>query len=156
MSVYRYSPEEVSLTIAGHRVVGWDRIEIKRNSATFREIKGIGGKNTRVRSLDTSATLVVSIMQTSPSNNVLTDIHLKDSIYGTGRLEVTLKGGSGETLITSVEGYVAGYTDAIYTDNIEYRPWVINLQSTDDFFINGNAAPDESFIQEVLERFNLI
>lgn len=154
--VYTYDPEEVTLTFGGYQAVGWDKITIKRNSPTFKFVQGINGKHTRVQTTDTSAIITISIMQTSPTHDVLSRVHAEDIINGSGRLQVTLKDGSGSSLFTSIEAYLEGYPEAVYSDNIEYYQWNIICQSTEDFLLGGNVTASESFISDTLKRFDLI
>ena len=99
MQVTTYSPQDVKLVIGGYTIVGWDSITISRLQETFKVIRGIRGKHTRASSGDTSATLTVSLVQTSPSNSFLTEIHRLDEERGTGRLELTLKDNSGTSVL---------------------------------------------------------
>lgn len=154
--VYTYDPEDVVLNFGGYQAVGWDKITIKRNSPSFTFIKGINGKNTRVATFDTSATIIFAVIQTSPTNEVLSRVHEEDIINGSGRLEVTLKDGSGQSLFSSIEAYIPEFPEVVYSDNIEYYQWTIICQSTEDFHIGGNVSPSESFISDALKRFDLI
>ena len=65
--VYTYSPSEVQLTFGGYTVTGWQSISITRSVDAFKPVRGIRGKHTRVRSIDTSCTITVTILQTSMS-----------------------------------------------------------------------------------------
>lgn len=154
--VYTYNPEKVQLVLGGYTVVGWNQISIKRSVPVFKIVKGINGKHTRVKDPDTSALITVGVMQTSDANDVLSRTLELDSINGTGRIELTLKDGSGDSVFNSVEGFIIGYPEIVYSDQIAFNQWTIACLSTDGYYVAGNASPSESQITDILERFNLI
>lgn len=154
LEVNTYTPSDVILIFGGYRAEGWDRITISRSVEAFRPVKGIRGKHTRIRDLDTSATIVLSVMQTSPTNDYLSGILEEDFIQGTGRLEITLKDSSGESRFSSVEAYITGFPETTYAEDIEYRSWNIFCQTTDSYHLSGNEKPSNDLIREALRLFN--
>lgn len=145
--IFTYSPREVQLIIAGYKVSGWESITLTRAVDGFTPVRGIRGKNTRVRNTDTSATLTVPVMQTELSNEVLNSIHSQDLQLGSGRLEITLKDGSGTSVFSSNEGYILGYPAITYSGGIEYREWRIFCQTTSTFEVGSNV---ESGVGDIL------
>lgn len=143
LSVFTYTPSEVKLIVGGYVVTGWEAISIRRNKRIFNPVEGIRGKNTRVKNLDTSATIAVPLIQTSQSNDVFSEILRLDSINGTGRISLTLKDRSGNSIFSSTEAYITDYPEASYTDDIETRNWTIYCQSTSDYAVNGNASTSD-------------
>lgn len=148
--VFEYSPQQVSLIIAGYEIKGWQTIRIARRVKTFQPIYGIRGKNTRVRNLDTSAIITLPIIQTSQSNDVLSDILALDSVRKTGRLAIMLKDGSGQSVFSSVEAYIDGFPETGYSGDIEMRLWTIQCQSTNSYHVGGNASAQESLLNDLL------
>lgn len=140
-TVVTYSPKDVSLVIAGYQITGWQTISIKREIKGFNNIRGIRGKNARVRNRDSSARLIFSIQQTAQSNEVLSYIHELDLEQGTGRLVITLKDNSGKSVFSSTEAYITGYADVVNTANLELRTWEIFCQTTGSYLIAGNVRP---------------
>lgn len=138
MSIATYTPGNITLTIAGHVVEGWDSITVKRNSASFRHIPGIRGSNTRVRIKDSSATLTVEVAQTSNTNTIFSQIHQLDISQGTGRLELMLRDPDGDYVFQSNTGYIEGYPESGFSGDIQTRTWTINCQAS-SLFVGGNA-----------------
>lgn len=130
MEVKTYSPSDVHMTFGGIVVSGWDSISIMRRSQTFRTIKGIRGKNTRVRDRDTSATIEVVLAQSSDINYILDTVAEMDSIYGTGRLEITIKDRNGEEVFYTSEAFIEKPSDKIYDDDLQTRTWTIQCLSS--------------------------
>ena len=153
LEVYTYTPSDVYLIFAGYTAIGWDKITIERSSPVFRHIQGIRGKHTRVRDDDTSCTITLSVMQTSPANEYLSEILALDNKNGTGRMEVSLKDTSGNSKFYSVEAYITGYPSTSFSEDIEYRSWTIFCQTTEYFHVGGNEKPSGSLIKEALRLF---
>ena len=151
--VFTYNPGDVILTIGSYQVRGWDEISIERITKSFRLVKGIRGKHTRIKDSDTSAILTISLMQVSPSNDVLSEIHRLDLIEGTGRIELSLDDKSGNSSFSSAEAFIEGYPRKVFKDSIEYVVWTIQCQSTDDFLVGGNSRPDNALINEAIKLF---
>lgn len=151
-TVNSFSPKDVQLIVAGYVITGWERITITRRVKGFTPIPGIRGKNTRVVSQDTSSTIAVPILQTSQSNEVLSSIHEQDLDKKTGRLPITLKDISGNSIFSSDEGYITGFPSVTYSGGFEYRTWEIFLQRTSSYIIGGNARPSTSLLDGVLNE----
>lgn len=149
--VNTYSPSDVDLIVSGYKIFGWDSISIARNSPGFTPYKGIRGKDSRDRNTSTSATLSLSITSSCPVNTVLSYVHELDLEYGTGRLEITLKDGSGTSRFASSEAYILAYPPASFTGDTEYRLWTIYCQSTSSWTLGGNTKPTTPMFDKITD-----
>src|SRR5690606_18976977 len=140
---------DVLFSIARYNCVGWEEISIDRNSDVFKPIKAIRGGRTRVRDLDTSATVSLTLLQVSPTNDVLTRIVQEDYISGTGRIDLLLKDQSGNSIFGSSEAYIKGFPKVVYRDSVEAVVWVFECQSTDEYFVGGNSRPNNALLDLV-------
>lgn len=154
-NVNTYNPSDVYLIICGHQCESWQEITVERSTPSFKHIKGIRGKHTRVRDVDSSAIITITVMQTSETNDILSEVHRLDIESGTGRLEITLMDKSGTTLISSIEAYIPNYPAKTFSDTIEFIPWTIQCQSTEDFVIGGNSQPSAPLLAEALKRLGI-
>ena len=77
----------------------------------------------------------------------MNSIHTQDLQLGSGRLEITLKDGSGTSVFSSNEAYIVGYPAVTYSGGIEYREWRIFCQTTTTFEVGSNI---ESGIGDIL------
>ena len=137
--VFCYDPAQVQLTFGGYTITGWQSISIARSVDAFKPIRGIRGKHTRVRNADTSCTISIPLLQTSMGNDVLSRIHELDLVNGTGRIELTISDLGGTSVFNSVEAYILGYPEVVYSGEFEYRQWRIFCQSTNTYVVGGNA-----------------
>lgn len=140
-TVNTYSPKDVILTLSGYQFTGWETITISRSVKGFNTIRGIRGKNTRVRNTDTSATITLSLLQSSQGNDVLSSIHEQDLAFGTGRIVLMLKDNSGRSVFSSNEAFITGFPSSTFSGQFEYRSWEIFAQSTSTYTVGGNARP---------------
>lgn len=155
-TVNTYSPTDLSLSFGGYQIAGWDSISIVRNAPSFVTVRGIRGKHTRVPSGDTSATITVSILQTSPSNDVLSEVHRQDIESGTSRLDIMLKDSSGNSVFSSDEAYIVSYPETTYSNGFEYRSWTIYCQTTKSYIVGGNAYPETALFNAALNAIGNI
>jgi hypothetical protein len=147
---YTYSPQNVRLVIGGYIFTGWNNITITRPKS-FLVVKGIRGKHTRVQNPDTSATIVISLMQTSPGNDVFSETLRQDIINGTARIALTLVDKSGSSVFSSNDAYVTGFPSATFSGQFQDRPWELFAQSTTDYNVGGNGQPGNSLATIVSE-----
>lgn len=155
-TVNTYSPKDVILSFGGYEIAGWDNITIARTSPSFVTVKGIRGKHTRVPTGDTSAYISLNILQTSPSNYVLSEVLNQDEINGTGRISLTLKDNSGNSVFSSDEAYITGYPEVVFSGGFEYRSWSLFCQKTDSFTVGGNNYPETSLFNAALNAVSNI
>jgi hypothetical protein len=147
-----YSPKDVILTVGGYQLTGWQSITISRTVKGFTVIRGIRGKNTRVPNVDTSATITISLLQTSQGNDVLSYIHELDLEEGTARIALMLKDNSGRSVFSSNEAYITGYPVATFSGQFEYRSWELFAQSTNTYVVAGNAKPATDLFDRALSE----
>lgn len=150
--VHTYSAKDVILTIGGYQLTGWQSINISRTVKGFTPIRGIRGKNTRVPNVDTSATITISLLQTSQGNDVLSYIHELDLNEGTARIALMLKDNSGRSVFSSNEAYITGYPIATFSGQFEYRNWEFFAQTTNTYVVAGNAKPATDLFDRVLSE----
>lgn len=125
MEVLTYVPSNVVLILSGYELKGWNEIKITRNSPSFRQIRGIRGKNTRTRLKDSSATITIQTLQTELANEVFSLIHQSDIENGTCRLEITLRDMTSSSFFNTTTGYILSYPDMTNGQDISTVNWTI-------------------------------
>lgn len=150
--VATYSPTDVQLVISGYAIQGWNTLSISRTTPEYKMIRGIRGKHTRARSQDTSCSLIVSLSQSSPTNDVFSMILDNDRLTGNGKLKIILKDSSGSSRFESSEAYITGYPTSSYSDGFESRDWTIFCQES-RFHVGGNSNPPTEVVKTL---FNIL
>ena len=149
-SVNTYAPADVTLTLGGYPLTGWNTISLKKNQTGYTPIRGIRGKNTRSRSSDTSATITFSCLQTGEANDIMSDIHRQDLATGNGRIALLLKDTSGSSLFHTSEAFIVDFPETTYSGEFEYRIWTIYcLTSEADWNSGGNLLAPDSLYSKV-------
>jgi len=150
MLIGTFSPKDIVLSINDYQIKDFTDgtfIEVLQNSPSYRAVKGIRGKHTRVHQRDNSGTLKFRMMQTSHQNNVLSEIALDDKINQTGLLLVTLRDVGGDTGIQFTNAYLEGFPNVSYqstsTSPIE---WNINYEHITTYYVGGNKKSVFDFI----------
>lgn len=142
-----FAPNDVTTVITKNNLVhvvgGFSEdsiIQIVPNSARYEKYIGADNSSTRIYKADTSATLTISLQQTSLSNDFLTQLHLEDvdSRDSTGFFQITVKDNSGRTLVNTSSAYIAILPEATFSNGMEIREWGIDTFDTDTY-IGGNS-----------------
>lgn len=145
MDVLTYSPGQVVVSICGYIVDGWSNISVAFNSPVFRQVRGIRGKNTRIRNKDTSATVRISLIQSSVANDVLTNLLSEDRNSGASRLDITIKDNSGTGLFASSTAYIEGFPEMGYSASQSERVWTVLCDASSNVTVGGNAEQGVDF-----------
>lgn len=143
MALFTYVPSKVVIEISGYRVQGHTSVSVSLDNPTFRTVRGIRGRNTRVRDKNTSGVLKLEILQTSQTNDLFSNIVQQDLLYGTGRLVVKVKDESGSSLFFCDNAYLEGFPELSYSGQAGTRTWTINCLSIplNQFTVGGNFKP---------------
>lgn len=140
MEVLSYVPSNVVLLISGLQIEGWNNIRISRNTPTFRQIRGIRGKNTRTRIKDSSATLIIETPQTSLVNEVLSKCLEADLETGAVRLEITLKETTGTSFFSTTTAYITAYPELSYSNSLGSNTWTLSCDESQVFIGCARSA----------------
>ena len=125
-----YAADSVAFIIGGYRVEGWDRISIYYEAPQFKIIKGIRGKNTRVRNPNTAAVIEVELASGNSASNIFESIVNEDMRLGTGNFGVQIKDILGHELFFSSEAFVEGWARKDYEEEASSRVWKIHCLSS--------------------------
>lgn len=135
-----YSPKKVLISFNGVPLSGFADgtfIEVDRASDTFKTEVGSDGEGARTALADKSGTITVTLMQTSASNDVLSNALLTDELTNLGTGACFIKDASGRTLCAAAEAWVMKPAKAGFAKESGSREWVI--ATTDlTMFSGGN------------------
>lgn len=139
MATRTYRPEDVNLSLGTYRITGFTEVRVAQNAKTFRHESGLRGKTTRVKTRDRSGSITISMQQTSPDNDLLSQIVSQDEVNQTGRFELTLTDTSGQSSLIFQYGYFEGYPDMGFSQEGQTREWVFNYQDVVEYSVGGNS-----------------
>jgi hypothetical protein len=104
MGLAEYDPKRVVLTIGGMRILDLAEgahIEVEFDDDDWTKVKGSSGKVIRCRNPDQSASITVTTMPSSPSNDVLSAWAAADKRVGGGVRPLSLQDLNGTSLVTA-------------------------------------------------------
>lgn len=130
LAVYTYSPSDVNIIISGHKVSGWNSVSVQHLAPTFKVIRGIRGKNTRVRNTDTSASVTIAIDQNSVSNSVLESVAMQDAATGNGRLSILISDPNGSGMFYSDTAFIEATPNYTLEGEANDRGWIFHCLSS--------------------------
>lgn len=136
----QYDPKAVTIVYAGQIMTGYDDgtfVTIERNNDMWALKMGADGIGTRAKSNDKSGKVTLTLMQSSPSNDVLSGLAIADENTGAGAAPLLVRDGSGRTVATAAAAWVTKVPSAEFGKEVANRVWILesdNLQ----LFIGGN------------------
>ena len=142
MTVRTYDAKEVVLTLDGIPILGYADgtfISLEREEETYTKVVGADGVVSRAKTNNRSGTLTLTLKQTSPSNEDLSDFLKQDELSNNGVFSVLIKDSISGTRLFSSTGWVQGLPTIEYAKEISDREWAIDLANI-EFDISGNPA----------------
>lgn len=151
MNIATFAPSLTTCIISGYILEGWNKISIARNTPVFRQIRGIRGKNTRVRNRDTSATITFEVYQSSMVNSVFSLCLEQDEISESVRLEIVLTNDSNDIQFSTTTAYVVGYPEVVIDDGLNVMRWQLACEES-NLFAGGAIPATPGVVENGLSR----
>ena len=127
--LYTYSPKDVLINIGGiHQVTGLADgvfVSIKRNIKAMEKARAMDGEVARLYPHEDGWTVELSIMQTSPSNNILGAIYNLDCALKIGKFPFSVKDTKGQTSFFAATAWVEESPAVTFSTGMEIRTWTI-------------------------------
>jgi len=136
-----YDPKDYSLIVGGHIVSGFADgtfMTAARNNDTWTQAVGADGEGARAKSNDKSGTVVLTLMQSSSSNSVLSGFHTADELNNDGQIPVLIKDNNGDTVIAAATAWVRKPSDVELSKEITNREWTIETDKL-EMLVGGNS-----------------
>lgn len=140
-----------------YRVVGFMEDSVVTVTPTVDRMtpyNGADATGARIVSGNTSASIVLTLQQTSPSNDVLTQLHQRDtrSRRNEGLFSVMVKDASGRSVVSARQAYIGKLPEMAFTNGMSVREWTIYAFNA-EMYVGGNSLmlPDEVDALELLE-----
>lgn len=137
-----YSPADIILSVLNHRVQGYAKgafVKVARNAESFKLDVGSLGDATRVRMLDRSGTVTITLQAESPSNDFFSSQMRLDELLGrqTGVFQMTNLNGA--TLHHDNQAFIQKPADDERGDDAGTVEWTIICPNL-DMFLGGAAT----------------
>lgn len=122
-------PGQVVATFKGVNIVGFNDgsfIEVERSEDAFSMHVGATGDVTRVRNRNRTGAVTFTLIQASPTNDLLSAIALDDELNGTGYGPLIIKDLLGGTMYRATEAWIRKYPKGDHAKDATSRQWVID------------------------------
>lgn len=125
-----YDPTQITVSFAGIVVEGYadgEFVRIERDTDDFQDVVGTDGEVSRARSSDLRATVTIILMQTSPSNALLSALRQADldNPGGAGVGPLVIRDRLGTSIHRSDQAWIAKAPDVSYDRTPTPREWKI-------------------------------
>jgi hypothetical protein len=125
-----YTPDAVTASIAGINIEGaadGEWLSLKMVSDQYSDVIGTQGDVARSRSNDYRADVEVTLLQTSPTNDLLSALAEADrnSLNGAGVGSFQIKDNSGRSLYYAAEAWIMKLPDVSFDRTVKERKWTI-------------------------------
>lgn len=128
-----YDPRQVVIDLAGLLIASGfsedSMIKVTQTSKRFESVVGVDGEVTRARLHDRRAVVVVSVMQSSEANDLLSALLNRDSNSpnGAGVGAFLLKDLNGTTELQGSHAWVTGLPETEFGKKVGSRQWEIEV-----------------------------
>lgn len=137
-----YDPALISLVFADQLITGVQDgtfVEVSRDEDSFFLHVGADGEAARARNSNRAGTIKFTLMQSSPSNDVLSALATLDENTGAGVRSAMVKDNSGTTLVQAAQAWIQKTADVTFAkEPSEPREWLIRV--ADLRMLVGGAA----------------
>lgn len=133
-----------AVTLGVHRIRGLapgDSVSIEFDSDAFTKVQGVDGEGYWIKIANTGATMSVSVIASSLSNDVLSGLHLADK-QAPGGLVLPFKAGGGpseRTSLVAARARITKFPPVTWSDSGPVRVWPMGT-TTLRGFIGGVGA----------------
>ena len=127
-----YDPAQIAVSVAGITLKGWadgEMVRIEQDNPAFEDVVGTDGEVTRARTSDWRATATIRLMQSSPSNDLLSALHIldKNTPGGVGVGAFSLRDKNGTTLILAEKCWISKGPDGSWDRTPTEREWIVRI-----------------------------
>ncbi len=140
MGVKTYDPASLSIIFAGIPFEGFADgtiVTVARENPSFTMVTGSDGEGARAKSNDKSGTITVTLLQTSATNALLSELARLDELNGTGIAPIMVKDVSGTSVFQAETAWIEKPADAEFAREITNREWVFKTDNL-DMLVGGN------------------
>lgn len=140
MSNNTYSPADVVVSVNNFILSGYmsgTHITASRAEDSFKFMTGNDRETCRTLSANRSGQIVITLLQTSQSNDFLSALQIADEASGKGQFVTLVKDLYGKTLVGGSECWLTKPADIEFGDDGTGREWTIQVAQL-NMFVGGS------------------
>ena len=142
MSVRTFDAKKVQVIFNGLSISGFADgtfANVEREEQGFTKVTGADGFTSRSKSNNRSGSVTITLLQTSPSNDVLSNILAQDELNANAVYPLTIKDLSGESLYFTSTAWIQKAPTIQYGKEINSVEWIIDCSDL-QMKVAGNAG----------------
>lgn len=125
-----YSPKNVSVSFNGYELQGFAEDEFITATHTNDQasmVVGNDGTVSRAINPDQSGTITLTLKQTSPSNDILSGLAVKDRLQGGVVGALLIRDNFGTTLVAGKDAWIKKTSDVTFGREVGNRVWAFDV-----------------------------
>ena len=129
MATRTYDPCEVIISVGGRPITGFaqtSKVNVERDEDAYTKYIGIDGEVSRAKNCNKSGTVTITLAQTSPSNDLLSELAEADEAANAGVVPVLVRDLNGTSLAAAPDAWVKRLAGANFGKEISDRSWVLD------------------------------
>lgn len=141
--LYTFDFKRVSVIVGGIRIQGFadgEGVSVELDDDLYQKVTGADGDVSRARRNGLAASAKLTLMQTSPSNDILSGFAILDRTLNAGIVPFMIKDLLGTSVIFSAYGWVKKLPAYTAGKELSNREWILDLANVEEF-IGGNNIP---------------
>ena len=146
MSLHTYSPEDITILLAGvipvEGYVEGTFVSIQKDLPPFTSSHTADGTMSRVHRPSASYTVRLALMATSPINDVLTKLMQIDELTKMGKFPILIKDELGTSFFFSATSWVEAPPNLTYDNGMGERDWLIKCSQASVNFGGNDRQSD--------------
>lgn len=138
-----YSPKEVSATYYGYEITGFaedEMIVCEHNADQSEIVVGNDGQATRTINPDASGTITITLKQSSPTNDILSGLAVKDRLDGSVVGPLMIRDNRGTSLSVGTDSVIAKTPAQNFGRTAGNRVWVFKCGQLLNFAGGNNES----------------
>lgn len=140
MAISTFDPKQLIVTWGEFRITGFASgtfVNVARNEDSFTLTVGSDGEGARARSNNNSAQITLTLLQTSLSNQQLSQALFQDELTCNGVRPLLIKNIKGTDLYQAETAWLMKPSDSGFSNEIETREWILE---TDNLRVNVGSG----------------
>ena len=142
MAILHYSPQDVTVSIAGMYLLdGYADgtfVNIVKEVKPFTSMTSMDGNRARVYNKDSGYQVELTLAQSSRSNDILSAIYNIDVATQIGKFPLFIKDNRGTTTFMALTAWVEDIPNVSFGNSLETRTWVLGCSQA-SLAVGGNA-----------------
>lgn len=150
MALLTYVPAQIDVTVAGFiNIAGFAQgsfVEIRKDISPYQMQSSMDGQTSRTFVYDANYTVVVTLAQSSESNNDLNTLHALDLASQLGKVPLMIRDKSGSTTFFSPSAWIENYPEIVFSGDLESRKWTFKCS---DCVLTVGGSGDSNLLNQL-------